>query len=102
MHKALALMGVLLLSSAAQAQNVAEGARIAQMWCSGCHQIKAGARSASDATPSFFSVAQMSSTTETSLAVFLSSSHQHMPDYSLSRAEIRDVSAYILSLRKAR
>lgn len=102
MRKVLALTGALLLSSAAQAQNVAEGAKIAQTWCSGCHQIEPGARTASDVTPSFSSVAQMSSTTETSLAVFLSSPHQHMPDYSLSRSEIRDVSAYILSLRKAR
>jgi hypothetical protein len=43
----------------------------------------------------------MSSTTEAGLAAFLSTPHGKMPDYSLSRNEIRNVSAYILSLRLA-
>jgi mono/diheme cytochrome c family protein len=43
----------------------------------------------------------MKSTTEISLAAFLSSSHQNMPDFSLTRVEIQNVSAYILTLRKA-
>jgi mono/diheme cytochrome c family protein len=42
----------------------------------------------------------MKSTTEMSLAAFLTTPHGRMPNFSLSRAEIRDVSAYILSLRQ--
>jgi hypothetical protein len=40
----------------------------------------------------------MASTTSTSLNAFLSTPHPSMPDYALSRQEIADVSAYILSL----
>ena len=53
-----------------------------------------------DAVPSFVSVARMDSTTTTSLEVFLSTPHGRMPDYSLSRHDIANVSAYILSLRQ--
>jgi hypothetical protein len=44
----------------------------------------------------------MKSTTEASLAAFLSTAHERggMPDLVLNRKEIQDVSAYILSLRK--
>ncbi len=90
------LLGV----NAAQAQDVQEGQRIAQQWCSGCHQIGAKTVRANDAIPTFFAVAQMPSTTMMSLTVFLSTPHGRMPDYNLSRAEIRNVSSYILSLRK--
>ena len=38
-------------------------------------------------------------TTRLSLTVFLSTPHHRMPDYSLTRQEIANVSAYILSLK---
>ena len=89
------------LPSAVQAQIVANGETIAKTWCAGCHQIEGEApRMGNDAVPSFSSIAQMSSTTQTSLDVFLSTPHARMTDYSLTRQEIKDVSAYILSLRK--
>ncbi|HWC62361.1 MAG TPA: c-type cytochrome [Rhizomicrobium sp.] len=90
-----------IAANAATAQDIAAGEHIATTWCAGCHQVgkeQPGARN--DAVPSFVSVAKMSSTTATSLQVFLSTSHGKMPDYSLSRNEIRNVSAYILSLRE--
>jgi cytochrome c len=96
---ALALLGLLAVNGA-QAQDVYEGQRIAQQWCSGCHQIGNKPTRANDAIPTFLAVAQMPSTTTISLTVFLSTPHGRMPDYNLSRAEIRNVSSYILSLRK--
>ena len=45
-------------------------------------------------------IAEMNTTTNTSLIVFLSTPHARMPHYNLTRDEIRDVSAYIVSLRK--
>ena len=82
------------------AQNLPDGERIAKTWCAGCHRVspEEGGRP-NDAVPSFSSIAQMKSTTQMSLQAFLSTSHARMPDYSLSRNEIRNVSAYILSLR---
>jgi mono/diheme cytochrome c family protein len=84
------------------AQDVAAGETVAKRWCAGCHEVGAnGRQTSSDATPpSFVSVANMSSATAMSLSVFLSTPHPRMPDYSLSRNDITNVSAYILSLRK--
>ena len=96
------MVGMMAAASAASAQDEANGERIAKTWCAGCHTVEAETPrlGGNDAVPSFSSIAQMSSTTETSLEVFLSTPHARMPDYSLTRDEIRDVSVYILSLRK--
>jgi cytochrome c len=98
----LVLLGMLPSVNIAHAQDVFEGRRVAQQWCSGCHQVGAEFRPHKDVVPSFYAVAQVNSTTAMSLTTFLSSSHQNMPDFSLSRDEIQNVSAYILSLRKPR
>lgn len=84
----------------ALAQDIEAGHRLAAMWCSSCHQIEAVARGpVLDTPPPFADIARMSSTTRTSLTVFLSTPHAPMPNYALSRREIADVSAYILSLK---
>ena len=91
------LIGVLPAAS----QDQANGERIAKTWCGACHRVTTdGPIAGSDAIPPFSSIAQSSSTTESSLEAFLSTSHAGMSDYNLTRQEIADVSAYILSLRK--
>lgn len=86
----------------AVAQDVEAGHGLAAMWCSGCHRVEAlSSGPTSDAVPSFVAVARIPSTTRTSLNVFLSTPHFAMPNFSLSRQEIADVSVYILSLRPA-
>ncbi|MBR0661512.1 c-type cytochrome [Neoroseomonas oryzicola] len=81
--------------------DVRAGQRLATTWCANCHQIAVGGPgSANDAAPPFPAVAQMVSTTSMSLRVFLQSPHGNMPDYRLSREQIDDVVAYILSLRR--
>jgi mono/diheme cytochrome c family protein len=90
-----------LIATPVLAADTPAGQRLAQVWCRGCHVVDNGQlKTRNDAVPSFSSIAQMKSTTATSLAAFLSTSHGRMPDYGLSRQEIRDVSAYILTLRK--
>lgn len=99
---ALIVFASLFAANATRAQDVEAGKHIAQTWCSGCHRITAeDSKTGSDAVPSFSSIAQEESTTSISLAAFLSTPHPRMPNYALSRTEMRDVSAYILSLRKA-
>src|ERR1051325_10481796 len=94
------IFAAILAAGTARAQNVAHGKTMAQVWCSNCHRIfPEKRRSFRDVAPSFSSIAQMKSTTEASLAAFLSTTHGGMPNLTLSRQEIRDVSAYILSLR---
>jgi mono/diheme cytochrome c family protein len=94
-------MAVFFMASVAQAQDILAGRQIAKTWCSGCHQVDRQERkTGNDAVPSFRSVAQMDSTTMMSLSAFLATPHSRMPDYALSRTEIQNVSAYILSLRQ--
>lgn len=87
-------------AGAARAQDLPAGKRIAQVWCSNCHSVAVqGATTARDEAPTFLSIAQMKSTTAMSLAAFLTTPHGGMPNLTLSRREIQDLSAYILSLR---
>ena len=82
------------------AQDVDSGRAIAEHWCSACHLVgRTQTLAPNDAIPTFRSIADMNSTTAISLTVFLQSSHEPMPNLMLSRRQIADVSAYILSLR---
>ncbi len=94
------LLGAALISTAA-AQDVDAGHQIAQRWCSACHEVGT-APVRNDVSPSFWSIAQMPSTTKLSLNAFLSTPHHRMPDYSLTRQEIADISGYIVSLKGAK
>ncbi len=77
------------------------GHDLAARWCSSCHVVDPGQqRQGSDAVPTFAAIAAMKTTTATSLEVFLATPHARMPDYTLTRDDIANVSAYILSLRK--
>lgn len=96
------ILAACAIPGAGRAQDVRAGQHIAQVWCSNCHLADAAHQSqASDATPSFTAIAGNPKTTEASLASFLSRPHGRMPNLSLSQSDIRDLAAYILSLRKA-
>ncbi len=90
---------VALAMPAAVAADLADGKALAEKWCSHCHLTGPGQKRAGDAAPTFTSIARMPSTTEMSLKAFLQTPHVRMPDYQLTRAEIDDLTAYILSLR---
>jgi mono/diheme cytochrome c family protein len=98
-------LGTILLTTWAQqvaAQNgdIAAGQKLAETWCSSCHVVgPAPDRGTSNGAPTFSAIAQMPSTTPLSLRAFLQTPHAQMPDLHLSRDEIDDVGAYILSLR---
>lgn len=100
-----ALIGALLTGPALRvaAQEVGSteaGSRLAARWCSSCHIVGPTAQQGvSNGAPPFEAIAQMSSTTMTSLRVFLMTPHPPMPDLHLSRNEIDDIATYILSLR---
>lgn len=70
--------------------------------CGSCHAVDAdpAAKSPDPKAPRFLDIANMSSTTELSLRVFLRSSHKNMPDIMLEPAEIDETAAYILGLKK--
>lgn len=101
-----ALLGVLaVLAAPALAQpepgDARAGQRLAATWCANCHRIAPGGPGPStDAAPDFAGIAAMPSTTSMSLRVFLQSPHVSMPDYRLTREQLDDVVAYLLSLRR--
>ena len=75
------------------------GREIAQTWCSNCHVIDRQATRAGDAMPSFPAIADMPSTTASSLRVFLQSPHGGMPNFQITRPQVDNVVTYILTLK---
>ena len=88
------------LSATAQAQTATSGAKLVKSECAGCHAIGEEAKSPEPMAPRFADVAQLPSTTELSLKVFLRSSHKNMPNIMLEPDEIDAAAAYILDLKK--
>jgi mono/diheme cytochrome c family protein len=104
---AASVLAVILLSAwphpahAQEAGDVATGRRLSDTWCSSCHLVGPGSvRGVSNGAPTFVAIAQQKSTTVLSLRVFLQTPHARMPDLHLSRDEIDDLAAYVLSLRQ--
>jgi mono/diheme cytochrome c family protein len=81
--------------------DVAEGDRLAHTLCINCHIVDTrGPLVRTDRVPSFPWVAQQPGLTPEFVSGWLSTSHERMPDYTLTREEIRQLTAYIFSLRK--
>jgi mono/diheme cytochrome c family protein len=97
----LATLVHLFSPGASTASDVTAGRSLAERWCSNCHVVgPAQQRGTSIGVPPFSAIAQMSSTTPMSLPAFLMTPHPPMPDLHLTRDEIDDVAAYILSLKR--
>ena len=75
------------------------GHRLATAWCRECHAVEPGALNPGKKAPDFVAIANMPSSTELSLKVFLASSHPTMPNIILTATDTEDLVAYILSLR---
>ncbi|CAH2600735.1 Cytochrome c-552 [Rhodovastum atsumiense] len=86
-------------AAAQQSGDPATGREIAQAWCSECHMIESRQARGNDAVPSFPAIAARSDTTSMGLHAFLATPHANMPNLRLSRAEMDNLVAYILSLR---
>jgi mono/diheme cytochrome c family protein len=98
----LLLLALAALPAAAQTQTqaLAQGRAVAEAWCANCHVVGSGSRTGSDAAPSFASIAQHRPNAS-ALRIWLSQRHKDvMPNYALSRDEVDNVVAYILSLRQ--
>jgi len=105
--KELILAGIVTfgLSSAVGAQeaDVAAGKAYAEQVCATCHAVEQGEEeSPLYQAPTFQSVAETPGMTEMALTVWLQSSHPTMPNIVLSQDEIRNVVAYIHSLKGKR
>jgi len=106
-HIGFAIFAFLTLAAAAaeaqpKSNSIDAGHQIATRWCSHCHLVGPEQMRATDAVPTFAAIANKPTTTASSLRAFLQAPHwaSRMPDLHLSRTEINNVAAYILSLRK--
>jgi len=87
-----------------QAQDIGDirqGRRLALEICASCHGVGASETLSPDAAaPSFRAIAHTSGMTAAALTVWLTAHpHHRMPNLILTVEQVRDVSAYILSLR---
>ena len=99
---ALLVFAILVGSQSAQAQDsleVRQGRSFAQRICSGCHGIVQGAPSAAVGAPNFYIIASTPGISPIALRVALETPHHSMPNLMLTSDELRDVTAYIMSLR---
>ena len=78
---------------------VRQGRAFAQSVCAPCHGIVPGAPSPIAGAPSFHAIAATPGMSPLALRVALETPHHSMPNLMLSADELRDVTAYIMSLR---
>jgi mono/diheme cytochrome c family protein len=102
--KRVMLGGVLLAAFAsqvaAQEGDVAAGAAYAKQVCAECHAVLPNEQISPLAqAPTFQKVANMPGMTEMALSVWLQSSHPTMPNIVLKPDDLRNVIAYIVSLK---
>jgi cytochrome c len=90
-------------SAPSQAQDFGQpekGLTLAKQVCSECHAIdKQSAASPNAAAPRFEAVANVPGITVLALTVALQTPHRAMPNLMLDPDEIRNVAAYIISLK---
>lgn len=101
---ALMAAGLCAASPAAQAANgdEANGQALAKRLCSNCHVIgdEAAAQTISADVPSFRSIANLPEQSIERIAGRIVVPHPPMPQIDVTRNEIRDLAAYIMSLKK--
>jgi len=95
--------------AASTIDDASNGRHLAVMLCTGCHVVAPGQPYAPTMNPpaaSFQSIAQRAGTTVESLRNFLTTTHHGldnpngMPDPMLADFQIREISAYVLSLQR--
>jgi len=96
----LLLAASLLMPQRALAADSGRGRAIAERWCSECHVVGPEQKSApNDQAPPFASIARRPDFDEARLALLVLSPHPNMPKLALSRLEVADLAAYILTLK---
>jgi mono/diheme cytochrome c family protein len=104
MKTRLTLAGTLLLALSspafAQEADIEAGAAYAEQVCAACHAVLPNETiSPLPEAPTFQSVADTPGMTELALTVWLQSSHPTMPNIVLEQNDLRNVVAYIRSLK---
>jgi len=80
--------------------SVDAGRKLADAWCTVCHNIEKNTAGTSNPAPDFAAIANQPATTALSVKVFLQTSHPTMPNLVLTPAQIDDLASYIISLKR--
>ncbi len=96
------MLSVAALPAFAQQHDTATGRRIAEQDCARCHGISGDQQSPVERAAPFARIANMASTNELSLRVFLRTSHAGMPNLIFKDDELESLIAYILSQKVAK
>ena len=94
------LLAALAAPAAAESGNAARGRALAERFCAKCHAVAPGRTGPEPAVPSFMRMAADPEQTRSSLRQFITLPHYEMEPQTLTSAEIDDVIAYILSLKR--
>ena len=85
---------------AQEPSEIIKGSILAREVCGGCHAIVAGEiRSPNPAAPRFEAIARIPGMTAIALNAALQTSHRTMPNLLLDGEELKNIVAYILSLK---
>jgi cytochrome c len=91
----IASLVVAAATARAEEGDVASGHRLAQIWCGSCHQV--GVEDPLKPTPSLPELARLWPAPK--LENYMRTSHANMPNFMLTAAQIKDISAYVSSLK---
>ena len=95
------LLAAAVAASSASAGDIAAGFKHAKEICAKCHVVATGVGGGgTDGAPPFETIPNQLKRTEPQIKTFLSRPHGRMPDFVMTRREIDDLAAYIMSLRK--
>ena len=96
------LMAVPAVAQSLEKLDIAKGEQLAQALCVNCHRVAddPGATVMVD-VPGFVEVANRRSMTAEKIESYVLSPHPAMPTIQFTRDELSDISAYIMSLRRA-
>jgi cytochrome c len=85
----------------ARAADTANGLRLARALCTNCHTVEPGnaSKEVVAGVPSFIAVANKEAQTEDKAADYILNPHPPMPQVQLTKTELADVAAYIMTLK---
>lgn len=81
------------------AQDVENGRRLSERWCSECHAIGPAPGKPSRMIP-FAAIAAKQGITSDMISSFLLMPHATMPNMPLSRKDAQDIAAFIMEMKK--
>jgi len=90
---------VLATASPSLAADAGHGKEIAMRWCASCHLVERGQTGATGRAPPFAYLATLPGFDANTLAFLLLQPHPNMPNVSLNRADVGDLTDYIQSLK---